>query len=127
MLSGTMSFRDPDAIAERFNKYADAITALALLETVAFVLGLSNDDLYHAVLHNQLIVSGVFALGFCVSECLVLFCYRGEDELLGNARDLPSPAGRWIMLSRVAHLVVILLASLLQVMATWYVYFHPYA
>jgi hypothetical protein len=39
-----MAKRDPQALAERLGKYADAITAFAVLETIAFFLSLGNSD-----------------------------------------------------------------------------------
>jgi hypothetical protein len=83
-----MAFRDPDAIAERLNKYADAICAFVILECIAFVLGLANKDFYSAVLRQGYsTITTVFTGGLVVAVILVLLCFVGEQRLLGSIRD----------------------------------------
>jgi hypothetical protein len=46
-----MAKRDPQALAERLSKYADALTAFAVVESVAFFFNLGNIDFRHVVIH----------------------------------------------------------------------------
>ena len=104
-----MPFKDPDALAEKLDRYADSLTAFAVLQTGAFLLGLLNKDFRE----------GIFKLGPAYAYALLTFllgsiifllmgCFSGQDALLGKPFDLPSPLGKWIFFTRVWRLLIVL-------------------
>ena len=113
---GIMAFRDPDAIAERLNKYADAITAFVVLECIAFVIGLSNKEFRESVLSaGPLQISTLFCIGFTSAMVLVYLCYRAEDQVLGKLNQESGPVIACLGGIRIARMVIMLMANLFEV------------
>jgi hypothetical protein len=115
---GIMAFRDPDAIAERLNKYADAITAFVVFECIAFVVGLANKDFHDAVLKTGgMKISTLFCVGLTSATALVWLCHKGEDDLLGKFNQVKSPISICLGGIRTARFVIMFLANLFEVIA----------
>src|ERR1019366_1140215 len=113
---GIMAFRDPDAIAERLNKYADAITAFVVLECIAFVIGLANKEFRESVLSaGSLQISTLFCVGLTSAVVLVYLCYRGEDQVLGKLNQESGPVIACLGGIRIARMVIMLMANLFEV------------
>jgi len=120
---GIMAFRDPDAIAERLDKYADAITAFVVLECIAFVVGLANKDFHDAVLNaGGAKIPILFFVGFTSANVLVWLCYKGEDDLLGKVNQEKSPISNCLFGVRITRFVIMLLANLFEVIAYFYLF-----
>jgi hypothetical protein len=118
VFSRIMAFRDPDAIGERLNRYADAITAFVVLECVGFVVGLANRDFYQAVLNaGRTEISTLFCIGLTFATILVFLCHVAEDKVLGKFNKVKSPVSITLGGIRTARFVIILMANTLEAVA----------
>ena len=110
-----MAFRDPEAIAERLDKYADALTAFAVFQSAAFLLSLFNKEVREAIFGIGptfiYITVSLVLMGLCG---LISACFSGQDALIGKPSDMTDPSDRWMIFSRYGRLLVVLVVQLFQ-------------
>jgi hypothetical protein len=92
-----MDKRDPGEAAKKFTSYADANTAFAILQSLAFLSAYSGstnnggvNTMGNAFLFWMVILNVACLFYFVV----ILMCYRAESALIGKPNDL-SPVSRW--------------------------------
>jgi hypothetical protein len=110
-----MAFRDPNAIAERLDKYVDGLTAFVVIQFIAFVVGLANKDFHAAVISmGKHEFAAVFSVVFCLVGTLQGLCFWGEDKLLGHLQNEPKAVYYSMMTGRCARLIIVFLALLFE-------------
>jgi hypothetical protein len=92
-----MDKRDPIEAAKKFMSYADAVTAFAILQSLAFLSAYSGStgkngvhDMSNALFFWMVILD---AASFFYSLVL-LMCYRAESALLGKPNE-STPVSKW--------------------------------
>ena len=113
-----MPLRDPDALAEKIDKYTDVIVGFVLLEFLSFWAALINKDFREFLVtlgFSPILLTSIVAV---FATCFLLkWCFAAQDELLGSDKDLPKPVKKWIDRTRNGKLIIVCLALEGQVVA----------
>jgi hypothetical protein len=114
--------RDSKDLAKQLDRYADAITAFAVVQTIAFAVGLRSEDTRQNILKTpSYLIPMLCLLALTFYMILILFCHAGENALIGPP-DRDIPAHRWTKRVRAFRILVVTLAvgvALVGIFFTW--------
>ena len=105
----------PEALADRLVNYADAVAAFSVVNSIAFVVTLTEGDIRCSISHLMwLVVGGQISFSLIVSMGVVFL--RHLECSVRNAGDAPTPVvTKYLRGFFVARLVVIAFSTLATV------------
>lgn len=118
-----MSGRDPQELVKRLNTYADATTAFAILQTLAFLLALATPETRRSIIGlGKYAFVSIQVVAFIIFETILLLCYLGEDAIIGKLETRFDPIDRWTMYVRTFRIFLIFVAQVTNLVVYLYLF-----
>jgi hypothetical protein len=115
--------RDKAELAKQLRTYADAITAFAVLQSVAFGIALGGKDFRESVLKLHRCQIDLMCAGALVLYIVfVAACHYGEDAVLDVPKGQTGKAETWTHYIRVGRFIVIAVAQGLNFLAIYFTF-----
>jgi uncharacterized membrane protein YidH (DUF202 family) len=108
--------RDEKDLVKQPATYADAITAFAFVQSVAFSFSLAQHEVSDAVLKIPRTLPAVIIVAYAIYMAFVGICLWGEKTLLHDSNE-DSATRKWTTCVWICRFAVVLFAAILSLLA----------